>query len=79
MKFTVAVSALLMASAYGFTPNFVSVRQVSTFTSSASPAKGVGCSFLPTSCSHYRVILPFNSLLEDHGGLQILTLRKEMG
>jgi hypothetical protein len=58
MKFTVAVSALLMASAYGFAPNSVSVRQVSTLTSSAPPAKVVRFSLLVSSCSHSRVILP---------------------
>lgn len=51
MKFTVAVSALLMASAYGFAPNAVPVRQVSGRMSSASPMKVVG------------VILPCNIVL----------------
>jgi hypothetical protein len=41
MKFTVAVAALLMAPAYGFAPNAVPVRQVSTLTSRASIVKVV--------------------------------------
>jgi hypothetical protein len=41
MKFTVAVSALLMASAYGFAPSSVSVHQVSSRKRSASPVEVV--------------------------------------
>jgi hypothetical protein len=41
MKFTVAVSALLMASAYGFAPYTVSIHQVSSHMSNASPVKVV--------------------------------------
>jgi hypothetical protein len=78
MKFTVAVSALLMASAYGFAPNSASVRQVSARTSSDPPAKVLGVILSSNIVLTYSRVFAVNFLLED-GALQILTLRKEMG
>jgi hypothetical protein len=64
MKFNIAVSALLMASAYGFAPTSVNVRQVSTLYDQCFFVEAIWL-LLPCNISLTKTYLfPVNSPLE---------------